>query len=74
MTILTGHKHRTANSATRPYTGPVRQPARPAAHGGVCVVERCACGAERRANVNQRFVEQGPWIRPVTTNPSRDNG
>jgi hypothetical protein len=33
----------------------------PAAHGNICVVDTCRCGAQRRTNVNQIHVERGPW-------------
>ncbi len=34
------------------------------AHGGITEVDVCRCGAERRANVNGRWVEQGTWCAP----------
>lgn len=33
-----------------------------AAHGNIVVIETCACGKERRTNVNGRHEEEGPWL------------
>ena len=33
-----------------------------AAHGNITVTVECrACGAQRRENINQSFLEVGPW-------------
>ncbi len=32
------------------------------AHGGVCIISTCSCGAERKTNSNGRFEERGPWM------------
>ena len=60
------HRHRAipALTETKPFTGAVTWPAKPAAHGGVCYVEHCACGAWRAANVNGVHVERAPWEPP----------
>jgi hypothetical protein len=55
------HRHRPKTTATVGYTGPVAWPEHPAAHGNICVVDTCRCGAQRRTNINQSFVERGPW-------------
>jgi len=57
------HQHRTTKSVVRPYVGYSVRPDRPnpAAHGGVTIVERCACGAQRLTNVNGRHIETGRW-------------
>lgn len=34
-----------------------------AAHGGICRIEYCCCGATRRTNINGSHVEQGDWKR-----------
>lgn len=39
----------------------MKHPEKRAAHGNVCVVDTCRCGAERQTNVNGRHVERGPW-------------
>jgi len=53
------------DASVRCYTGPVRQPAErgyePPAHGNVCRVEHCACGAHRTVNVNAGRRARGPW-------------
>lgn len=55
------HRHRAHTSRDRCYSGPVKEPANPAAHGNICVIDTCRCGAERRTNINGRHVERGPW-------------
>lgn len=58
------HMHRAHVTATRPYSGPVKWKANPAAHGNVVEIATCRCGAERRTNINQQHVERGPWMMP----------
>lgn len=59
------HIHRAwGESRTEPFFGPVGRDENPAAHGGVCEVETCRCGATRRTNVNQQHVERGQWVEP----------
>lgn len=36
-----------------------------AAHGGLRVIERCACGATRTSNRNGRHAEDGRWQIPA---------
>jgi len=73
------HHHRAIPAISRDYgfTGPVGGPGREnrAAHGGVCQVDRCACGAERSTNINQCHVERGQWRVPTaepTPEPTAD--
>lgn len=33
----------------------------PSAHGGVCIVETCRCGATRHTNRNGQHEERGTW-------------
>ena len=56
------HKHRIKSSSETPFFGPVTgvKP-EPRAHGCVCVVDRCPCGAARYTNVNGQFYERGKW-------------
>ena len=61
---MSNHRHRPATSVDRCYTGPVKQPQNQAAHGNICVIDTCRCGAERRTNVNQNHVERGAWSEP----------
>jgi hypothetical protein len=58
------HRHRPVRSKqeVRPFFGPVARVEKPAAHGNVCMIDRCRCGAMRRTNVNGLHVEQGRWI------------
>lgn len=58
------HRHRAEKTTNRPYTGPVSTRENRAAHGGVCVVDVCKCGAERRTNSNGGHLERGPWVQP----------
>lgn len=65
MTTTSRHAHRVRTTRTEPFVGPVRQPARPAAHGNICSVATCACGATRRTNINQQYREVGAWDGPA---------
>lgn len=60
------HHHRPTHAisdlAPGPYTGPVRWPGNPAAHGGVSYVQQCRCGAVRRTNANAGAREVGAWV------------
>lgn len=61
------HHHRARRDGKGPggYTGCVAPyNCDPSSHGAVTYIERCACGATRAVNVNQRFVERGPWSDP----------
>ncbi len=55
------HTHRMSRSRDRGFSGPVRQPENRAAHGGICVIDTCACGATRHTNRNGLHVERGAW-------------
>ena len=63
----TTHRHRPTHAiselAPAPYTGPVRWPGNPAAHGGVSYWQVCRCGATRRTNINGPAHEVGAWER-----------
>lgn len=72
MTITPKHRHRPATADERPFAGAVSPgDPNPAAHGGICYVERCDCGAERRTNINGRHFEFGPWVEPVRAEDDR---
>lgn len=59
------HKHKAKRTDVRPFFGPIEGVSQNrAAHGGVCEVDRCACGAVRRVNINGRHVERGRWRTP----------
>jgi len=53
--------HAPVSERVKPYSGPVARDEHRAAHGGICVVEICRCGAERRTNVNGVHQERGGW-------------
>ena len=58
------HKHREKTYQIVGYTAPIPGAKyTPEAHGGVCIVSTCACGAERRVNSTggAKRREVGPW-------------
>ncbi len=69
------HKHRAPSGCadgprrrTVPFTGSVnngRYGHHPAAHGGVCIIETCLCGYERKTNMNGQRFEFGKWLPPA---------
>lgn len=60
--MATIHEHAAIESRDVGFTGPVNNDERnEAADGNITRIERCACGAERRTNINQRHVESGEW-------------
>ena len=58
------HRHAVARTEDVGFRGPVAFPGNPAAHGNICVVATCRCGAVRHTNVNQSHIERGVWIAP----------
>lgn len=57
------HKHREKTYQIVGYTAPIPGARyNPMAHGGVCIISTCSCGAERRVNSNGRAEERGPWV------------
>jgi hypothetical protein len=60
----TKHTHRAVTTRDTPFFGPVgpRHRQNPCAHGGVCELEICKCGAERRTNLNGGHIERGTWV------------
>lgn len=64
------HRHRAQSSIERTYSGPVPSAKpNPSARGWIVVVEKCACGAERRTNRNGYHTEQGKWVDTGKLNP-----
>lgn len=63
------HRHKAKTETTIGYRYPVGPPhlQRPRAHGGVCHVETCACGARRETNSNGRSKETTGWIVKTET-------
>lgn len=61
---MPSHKHRPQREPRiQPYTGPVtRREQNRAAHGNICEVSECACGATRRRNINGCHTESSGWI------------
>lgn len=55
------HRHRGTGSTVLPFSGAVSRSQNPAAHGGVCIVKTCACGATQRINCNGMHREHGAW-------------
>lgn len=53
--------HLAVSERTVCYTGSVSRNENRAAHGGVCHIETCECGATRRTNSNGRHEEVGEW-------------
>lgn len=65
---MTKHRHRPHTTMTVGYRGTaagVRYENR-SAHGAVCIIDTCRCGAKRETNSNGRHDERGPWL------PARD--
>lgn len=56
------HKKQFGSSRCKPFrscAAPFR--CDPRSHGDFEMVDTCACGATRRVNINQRFIERGQW-------------
>lgn len=72
---MTAHKHR-ANPhyrLTRSFFGPVTLRENPAAHGNVCHIDTCQCGAVRFTNINGTHSERGRWLAQwLGPKPGRD--
>lgn len=56
--VVSAHRHRAIPGAStvRTFTGPVRADQDRRAHGGVCFIDTCRCGAQRRTNTNRMAV------------------
>lgn len=61
-----GHYHRVESCTERCFTGPAygAKHENQRAHGGVCYLERCRCGATRMVNCNAGDREVGSWYYP----------
>lgn len=56
------HRHKAKTSKDRAFQGPVNnERPNPAAHGNIVRIETCACGAERRTNINRQHTETSGW-------------
>ena len=68
------HRHALSTEAYRSYTGTAAgaEAENRAAHGGICVVARCACGATRETNSTGWHVEVGTWQEPDDTDSAHD--
>ena len=60
------HRHKAVRDEVRGYSEPVGPPSLQdrRAHGGICIVEWCACGAKRRTNSTGGHTETTGWARP----------
>lgn len=65
------HRHRAHTIEIKPYSGCIARPCNPAAHDGVCEIERCKCGAWRATNRHWEHTERGLW---ETAEPKRGPG
>jgi len=65
------HKHRIKFRSIVPFSGPVADPQNRMAHGNLCQIDLCSCGAERRTNCNLGYRERGPWVVPLTASPTK---
>lgn len=61
------HRHKMKTRKIQVYTGSVTSEVtgyykqNRAAHGGICYVDTCSCGAVRKTNSNGRHEERGRW-------------
>jgi hypothetical protein len=60
------HRHSVFSSVDRGFTDAVSRDENRAAHGNICVIDTCKCGATRRINVNGTHIERGAWIVAVS--------
>lgn len=63
---MTTHRHHAVESYDRCFTGPVTRKENRAAHGNICTTDVCACGAERKTNLNGCHTECSGWYVPET--------
>ena len=64
MTTKT-HRHSVATSKDRGFSSPVNaERENRAAHGNICRIDTCSCGAKRWTNINQQHTESSGWIAP----------
>lgn len=67
------HRHKMKTRAVQPFCGAVTDLQNAAAHGNVCEVDVCGCGAVRRTNRNGVHVERGLWrLHPRTVTVLHD--
>jgi hypothetical protein len=67
-----GHRHKAVKSADQCFHGTARGAAERenrTAHGGICRIERCECGAQREINLNAGESEVGCWYIPGRYDP-----
>lgn len=57
------HRHRAKKTTDRGYSAPVSTyNQNPSAHGNICEIARCSCGAVRYRNINQNHIESSGWL------------
>lgn len=67
---MSRHTHQAVREYVVGYTGGVAtrsSDVEPRAAGGICTVEICECGYERRTNSNGRHEERGKWHETYTS-------
>ena len=65
--MIRSHIHRAVPELSRTvgFAGPVSREQNPVAHGGVCTIDTCRCGAQRKTNHNAGQIERGSWYEPA---------
>jgi len=59
------HKHRAKVGMVAPFRGQIATAKENrAAHGNICEIAVCLCGATRFTNINQQHRERGRWTPP----------
>ena len=73
--MKTTHRHQAVENLTeiKPFTGAVAYPENRTAHGNVCFVEYCKCGAWRATNSNAGQVERSLWKPPMDEGGDRSH-
>lgn len=60
------HRHRAKEERIYGFRGQIwGATPEPRAHGGVVLMQDCACGATRAINSNGMWEERGPWRAPT---------
>jgi len=67
------HRHRIKTTRTVGYRSTARgcREENRRAHGNICQIDTCACGAVRETNVNAGVKERGAWFAPAPAEAPR---
>lgn len=57
------HRRKTSRDVGWSFPAGAARP-NPRAWGNITLIDTCRCGYKRRTDVNQWWVERGPWTRP----------